>query len=1358
MKKIFVKIILSISILFSLSTIGQGTYNSTFESGMGDWSYESGNDLNWSIYSGSTPSGSTGPSAASEGTYYIYVEASSPNFPSKIAGITSVDYPIGSNGIFSFDYHMYGTAMGSVTLSASSDGISWEPIWTLSGNQGNSWQSAQVDLSNFSGSDVKFRFKGTTGSNYNSDICIDNIQVSSTAINMGSSTVLSDENYVYTLSPKIGVSDISQITQNDNKIESVQYFDGLGRAKQNVSIRAGGNREDIITHIDYDTLGRQDKDYLPYTDGTSSGSFKTGDIAEATNSYYQSNFSDDFSGITDVNLINAYSQKEFDGSPLNRVLKQAAPGADWKLGSGHEIEFDYDTNNATDAVKLFEVTTTPTTVSNVITYEPSLSGGSVIYTSGELYKTITKDENHDGSSSKLHTTEEFKNKQGQVVLKRTYALVNSVETAHDTYYVYDDYGNLTYVLPPKVTTEDTNDVSSTELSELCYQYKYDQRNRLVEKKIPGKGWEYIVYDKLDRPVLTQDANLRAENNSNLTIDKWLFTKYDIFGRIAYTGYTNNDSERKTMQGYAINNSTYTQWETGNNSFSTSGLTVFYSKTSFVGEVHRVYTINYYDTYIDLPTGLGTTITTSYGDTSTTNTKGLPTVSKVKVLDTGTTNYWITTVTYYDEKARPIYVYSKNEYLNTVDIIENKLDDFTGKVLETTTTHTKGSSTPIVTVDRFYYDHADRLTKQTQNINESSLDEVIVENTYDDLGQLKSKRVGGKTTDTNGLQTVDYAYNIRGWLKQINDIDDIGTDLFSFKINYNQVDESRSTPLFNGNISETAWKSTSINNTNNPVSENYSYGYDALNRLITATDNTGHYSEGWASVPILYDKNGNITRLIRNGVSDSSETVFGNMDLLYYSYDSGNKLISVTDYRVDDYGFKDGNKGVDYRYDDNGNMVMDLNKSIGNENVNGIIYNHLNLPTKVTIQGNEIDYVYDATGVKLEKKITEYSNPSPGSNRIEKTITEYAGNFTYIKMSQYTNGIGFEVGQGLQFFSHPEGYVKANGSRGYEYVYQYKDHLGNVRLSYADSDSDGTITVSSNPNTNEIIEESNYYPFGLKHKGYNNVTSSNGNSVAQKFGFGGKELQDELGLEWYDVTARNYDPALGRWMNLDPLTEKGRRFSPYTFGFNNPIYFQDYDGMWPNGPGDRQHKNRKKMQAASRKGKKTVTMEKKSVPEKDGVNKLVDKSKNALDLTNVFKGGNDGTYTKTNGEKGTFKNENGYIKDKKLSANGRSHKLQSKVFSGLGKANVALAALNVVNDVSKAYKADGNNVGIKTKTQMMQSGSSLAGGWAGAKIGATIGAAGGPLGAFVGGLIGGAIGAYVGDNIGQNMAVGILKED
>ncbi|MFL0079028.1 hypothetical protein [Tenacibaculum maritimum] len=163
---------------------------------------------------------------------------------------------------------------------------------------------------------------------------------------------------------------------------------------------------------------------------------------------------------------------------------------------------------------------------------------------------------------------------------------------------------------------------------------------------------------------------------------------------------------------------------------------------------------------------------------------------------------------------------------------------------------------------------------------------------------------------------------------------------------------------------------------------------------------------------------------------------------------------------DSYGFKEVlNVDNDYTYDVNGNMTKDLNKGITN-----ISYNHLNLPTRVTIGGKNIDYTYDAGGVKLSKTVSGVA-------------TQYAGNYVY------ENGV-------LQFFNHPEGYVSPKNasdiSQGFKYVYQYKDHLGNVRLSYADQDKDGVITPST-----EIIEESNYYPFGLEHKGYNNNISSLG---------------------------------------------------------------------------------------------------------------------------------------------------------------------------------------------------------------------------------------------------------------------------
>ena len=349
-----------------------------------------------------------------------------------------------------------------------------------------------------------------------------------------------------------------------------------------------------------------------------------------------------------------------------------------------------------------------------------------------------------------------------------------------------------------------------------------------------------------------------------------------------------------------------------------------------------------------------------------------------------------------------------------------------------------------------------------------------------------------------------------------------SNLFTFRINYNDP-QNGATALYNGNISETSWETANDN-----TQRWYKYEFDALNRIVSAIDNTT--DQRYSLTNVSYDKNGNIQNLARNGHRDANVTSFGVMDNLQYTYannNTSNQLIKVQELTGGSTvaGFKDGaNTTTEYIYDVNGNMKINANKGITN-----IDYNHLNLPTQVTVNGQNIDYVYDATGTKLKKTIGSVS-------------TEYAGNYVYKK-----TGSGASE---LEFFNHAEGYVTLNGNGGYDYIYQYRDHLNNVRLSYSDN-----VVKNGIIEQNEIIEESNYYPFGMLQKGYNSNVSSNGNSTAQKFKYNGIEYEDNTGL--YEMDVRSYDPTIARFTSIDPVTHYS--MSTYTAFDNNPIFWADPSG-------------------------------------------------------------------------------------------------------------------------------------------------------------------------------------------------------
>ena len=156
-------------------------YSEGFENTLGAWTQSTADDIDWTVDANGTPSSNTGPSSASQGSYYVYVEASSPNYPSKRAILNSPCFNLSalSSPTFNFMYHMYGASdMGTIALEVSTDnGATWTSIWNESGNKGNAWQSASVNLSAYAGGSIQLRFNRNVGSTWQADIAIDDVSL-----------------------------------------------------------------------------------------------------------------------------------------------------------------------------------------------------------------------------------------------------------------------------------------------------------------------------------------------------------------------------------------------------------------------------------------------------------------------------------------------------------------------------------------------------------------------------------------------------------------------------------------------------------------------------------------------------------------------------------------------------------------------------------------------------------------------------------------------------------------------------------------------------------------------------------------------------------------------------------------------------------------------------------------------------------------------------------------------------------------------------------------------------------------------------------------------------------------------------
>ncbi|WP_353151656.1 DUF6443 domain-containing protein, partial [Chryseobacterium sp.] len=730
-----------------------------------------------------------------------------------------------------------------------------------------------------------------------------------------SQSLTSSENYVYS---RTYLEPVTADTPGAKQVQSVQYFDGLGRTVQSIGIKASPNGKDVVVPSVYDNDGRQTKSYLPLPVNSQNGTFITGATENAVNSYY--------------GVPNAYAELQIEKSPLARTEKSAAPGADWQISGSHTRKINY-LSNAAGVVKRFNAVTTwnPSTQINDVSVSPAPDDS---YTAGGYYKanTLLLTVSTDEDGNEVYS---YSNSGGQKILVRQINKKAEGGTENlDTYYLYDEFGNLSLIIPPKASVSPN---LSAVLDLLCYQYKYDRYNRLAEKKLPGKEWEYIVYDKQNRPVLSQDGNLRTTTN-NFGKKGWMFTKYDTFGRVVYSGFFASTETRVSIQTAlnTISTNVLNNESSSTTPFTQNGIEVYYTKNAFPTGNMTLLSVNYYDQYpagspaqpvqIQNQTTLGgaPVAITSNGWSSVRSIKTYPTGSYVKNIENDS---WTSSFIWYDTLGRVIGTYGKNP-LGGFTQTESVLD-FSGKALETYTYHSRNTSSTEVSIkDRYVYNPQHYLSKHYQQIN-ANPEELLSEYTYNDLGQITNKKVG------NNLQSIDYTYNIRGWLTGINpnDLSGLNNKLFAYKLKYNTVEGAENPnnsytnlkvkPRYNGGIAEVDWKTAY--GANEPL-RRYGYVYDGANRLRAGfyQISTNPYSKEYTEV-IDYDLNGNINTLNRTGaaVGGTAEV----MDDLTYTY-NGNRLSYIKESgrgnALSGYPLGAG-QGQTIGYDGNGNMTSHLDK-------------------------------------------------------------------------------------------------------------------------------------------------------------------------------------------------------------------------------------------------------------------------------------------------------------------------------------------------------------------------------------------------------------------------------------------------
>jgi len=805
---------------------------------------------------------------------------------------------------------------------------------------------------------------------------------------------------------------VANLSIAESSQSSVTYLGGLGREIQ--TQQRGGNST-IISATQYNDRGLPEvvsrpfevPDQDTYLSDPFGASFNPPGLSGWD---YGSHLDNEYDG-TSGGANYPFTYTNYESSPMARVVESRLPG-----GSSYDVQTSYELNDSTFATAAhggaLSKTWAANTLQKTITMDPD-GKQTITYTDG-WGQTIASgvDMNNDGWLSRFS---------------------NDLVTE----FSYDLTGNL-------VRSEDPRGLATT--------YTYDERNLLVEKKLPDQTRENrFCYDDNGQLRFSQSPNEYEEGftYSSTYMGLYSYYKYDSMNRPVETG-------KKTGLGtfeYACNQANSPD----------------FPQNTSANPYFEPYIKYLYD-----------------GDSAATNAnnlRGRLTKVEYKDLSTGT---WGSTSYSYNELGLVEWVIQDVPGLNGEHKVEYTYDD-SGRKTQLVY-NPPGTGNDHYTW--YYYDELGRLEEVASHTTSSegnAQTEAVY--TYGADGQPTQLILGG------GAQTVDYQYTVQGWTDRINNPSSMGSDQFGMDLNYS----------YNGNINQKQWLQPGFNGT----FASYSYSYDNANRLTNGNFTGSGYNSAAFDVLFNYDKNGNITHLER--FNQYGTYTQGDLD---FGFTNGtNRFYAIVD--LEDAGY------YSVLYDANGNIKKNA--------LNGITsasYDWRNLPYSLTASST-MEYAYDAQGNRVRKEKvggveTHYIRGAEG-----ETVAVYEdGSREFVNLLANNEVIGIWTGSERRYF--------------------LKDHLGSTRT-----------TVNENGN---IIGYDDYYPFGL---GMPTRSDNSANGTAT-YKFTGHERDDEADITLDYMMARNYDPVLGRFLQIDPKSANFPDWSPYNYTMNNPINFWDPDGRAPAG--------------------------------------------------------------------------------------------------------------------------------------------------------------------------------------------------